>query len=137
MAFEGLRDIVIEQAKYFLEKAGEFYPFGSAVDQNGTIIPIGVQLENDFSQPHEVISFLERVMIQKLKNHEAEAVVLGTDVTYKPAGGTEIRSAIQVRMLRSDGDSIDYYLPYQNRGGRFTYEEFFVEKGTLNFLRVI
>ena len=137
MSLEELRNTILNQAKYFLLNAGEFYPFGAAINKKSEIVPLGVQLENDHPKSHEVIEVLERVIISKLKDGEAKMAGIGTDVTYKPTEGTEKKSAIQVRILQSNGESIDYYQPYEKRGEDFFYEELFSEPGTLNFLRLV
>jgi hypothetical protein len=137
MDLEKLRDVIIDQAKYFLAKAAEFYPFGAMINREGEVVPLGIKLDNDHPQSQEVIEILEKAIIPKLKNGEAKLAGIGTDVFYKPIDGAERKSAIQVRILEVNGKFIDYYLPYRNEGQKFAYEKLFSETGTLNFLRVI
>ena len=129
---EKLRDVIINQAKYFLANAGEFYPFGAMIAKDGSITPLGVQLEDDHPHPQEVIEVLESAIIKKLKNREAQFVGIGTDVNYKPVGRIEKKSAIQIRIL-GDDKSVDYYLSYRTENGEFIFEELFTESGTLTF----
>jgi len=137
MELERLKNVLIDQAKYFLANAGEFYPFGAVISTDGDIVPLGAQFENDRPTPQEVIGVLENSILRKLSKNEVKIAGIGTDVNYKPAGETEKKSAIQVRILESSGVSVDYYLPYRNETGNFVYEALFEEKGTLNFLNVI
>jgi hypothetical protein len=136
MEEEKLKNIIVEQAKFFLSEVGEFYPFGAMVNADGSIVPLGVQLENDYPNLMEVILVLEEAIIDKLKNREAKIGGIGTDVNYKPINETEKRSAIQIRILQVNGESKDFYLTYSNVNGKFIYEEIFSETGTLNFLKV-
>ena len=133
MESEKLKNYIIEQAKFFLAQAGEFYPFGAVIGSNGSVIPLGVQLEDDHPQSQVVIEILENAVIKKLRNKEAKLAGIGTDVFYKPVGSNERKSSIQIRILRSDGESTDCYLPYRKEGEEIVYEDALSEKGTLNF----
>ena len=138
MESEKLRDVIIDQAKYFLQNAGEFYPFGAMLSVAGSVVPIGVQMENDHPKPQEVIEILENTVIEKLKSRgEAKLAGIGTDVYYVPVGQTEKKSAIQIRILHTNGESVDYYLTYRKVAEKFIYEELITEKGTLNFLKMV
>lgn len=115
MEFDRLREAIINQAKHFLENAGEFYPFGGVINDTDEIVPLAAtpDPENDYPQPQEIIDLLEKAIIDKLKTGKAKAAGVCIDVIYRPRGAEHKKSAIQVKMLQSDGKSIDYYLPYK------------------------
>lgn len=137
MIVEKLREVILEQARFLQSRAGEFYPFGAFLTPDGRVVPLGVQLDNDHPQPQEVIKVLERVVVEKLKNNEATVAGIGTDVFYKDTEGNTRKSAIQIRLLQSNGESWDYYVPYVIEGGEFKYEVSFRENGTLSFLKLV
>jgi hypothetical protein len=137
MKFEKLRDVIVDQAKHFLLEAGEFYPFGGVVNSDGNITPLGVYLENDRPSPQDVIGLLEKAIIAKFHQREVSAAGICVDVHYRPTGEANKKSAIQIRMLGDTGESADYCLPYSIKDNTFVYESIFIEKGTLNFLKIV
>jgi hypothetical protein len=130
MNIDNLKNAIIDQAKYFLDHAGEFYPFGGVINNKDEIVPLAAATGDEHPQSQEVIDLLEKAIIEKLKNGEAKIAGICIDVTYKPRGENYKKSAIQIKMLQSDGASIDYYLPYNNIEDHIEYEELFDDIGT-------
>jgi len=126
-----LIDDIMSQAKLFLTDAGEFYPFGSYMKPDGTISPVGVYLENDHPESQDVLQILENAMKKRIEKKEAVVVGIGLDVLYKPDGESEKKDALKVMVLTNEGDSMDYYFPYKNKDGEFTFGKVFSETGTL------
>lgn len=126
-----LRDNIIDQAKFYISKVGEFYPFGSVLNRDGTIAPLGVYLGDDNPESIEVIDVLEKAIRSKLKNKEINMAGIGTDVLYKPANQVDKMDAIQVRILTAESESKDYYLTYEKKDGEVIYGAMFSEPGTL------
>lgn len=122
-----LRDNIIDQAKYFLSNAGEFFPFGAYINRKDEIIPLGVYLENDNPNSPEVLELLRRAIDLKLAMGDAKIAGIGTDVFYRPATEVEKESAIHIQILQSNGEKTGYYVPYRNENGSFVYETPFME----------
>jgi hypothetical protein len=61
-----IKDILFDQAKYFLLEAGEFYPFGTVLNQYHEIVPLGVYLDDEHPSPQTVIGVLEREVLEKI-----------------------------------------------------------------------
>ncbi|MBX2954510.1 MAG: hypothetical protein KF846_00035 [Cyclobacteriaceae bacterium] len=132
MESEKVKNYVIEQAKFFLTKAGEFYPFGVVIRIGGELVPLGVHLDNDHPTSQEVIDVLENAIVKKMRDNEISIAGIGADVFYNHGNSEEKKTAIQVRVLHSDGVSVDYFLPYEKSGDEIIYEMPIVDKGTLN-----
>lgn len=123
--------VIIEQARLFLTDAGEFYPFGVIVKIDGSLSPVGVQMDNDHPDSTEVLEMLQESILQSLKNKEAVAGAICLDVLYKPAGSKTKTDALKVMTLTSEGHSQDYFVPYRNEDGRYAFWEIVSEEGTL------
>jgi hypothetical protein len=130
MNIDNLKDVIIDQAKYFLDHAGEFYPFECVINNKNEIVPLAASTGDEYPQPQEVIDLLEKAITEKLRNSEAKIAGICIDVTYRPREADYKKSAIQIRMLQSSGESIDYYLPYSNIEDNISYEELFDDIGT-------
>jgi len=53
---EKLLPVIKEQACLFLLEAGEFYPFGTCIDQNDKFKPVSLYIEHVFPSSSEIIS---------------------------------------------------------------------------------
>jgi hypothetical protein len=51
---------LVNQAKMFLEKYHEFFPFAAAIGLDGKLVPIGAYLDTEEPASQEVIEFLEK-----------------------------------------------------------------------------
>jgi hypothetical protein len=132
---EMLIRMLLEQAKLFQLEANEFYPFGGLINKSGDIVPLGVYMENDHPDSHEVIQLLEKAILEKIDAGEAKLAAICADVFYKAANENIKKSAIQIRVVSETRDSIDYYLPYNNLDGEFSYEQLISGDGTLGLRR--
>ena len=128
-----LVESIILQAKYFLNDAGEFFPFGTSIDINGNISPIGTYSGNEHPKPIEVLKELEQGMQQMIGKRQYTGVAIGIDVRTVPPGGQEKVDAIEIRVDHKREGSTNYYLPYEKLdNGTFIFYEMFSNKGTLN-----
>jgi hypothetical protein len=50
-----IKEDIIQQAQYYLLKAGGFYPFGSTVNLDGSVSPQSAYVDSDQPDPNEVI----------------------------------------------------------------------------------
>jgi hypothetical protein len=126
-----LIDNIMDQARCFLTDGGEFYPFGSVIKPDRSIVPLGVYLENDHPDSTEVLQILEESIKSRLLKREAIVAGIGLDVLYKPAGESEKIDALKIMILTEEGYSMDYYLPYKTSDGEFIFDRLFSETGTL------
>ena len=75
-----LIDNIKLQAKYFLEEAGEFYPFGACINSQNQLKPIGLFLENEFPTSQEVLSELIKAIKKFLIDGSYTIAAVGIDV---------------------------------------------------------
>ncbi|MES2732407.1 MAG: hypothetical protein V4714_11680 [Bacteroidota bacterium] len=85
-----------------------------------------------------MIKILEQTFIKEISNGELTAAGIGIDVFVRLKENNEQISAIEIRILHSCGQSINYYLPYNQKGeaiNEFDFGAIFSEKGTLVVLQ--
>ncbi len=66
--YQQLIDALMAQAKYFLDEAGEFYPYGSVLDVDLQIRPVGFYSGEEYPEATEVLMQLETAVKEGLKN---------------------------------------------------------------------
>lgn len=119
--YQRLLDSLIAQAKYFLEESGEFYPYGSVIDADLKIKPIGYYSEVEYPESTEVLNQLETAVRAGLKNGKYLAAIIGVNVLINSDGNvtTEKKSALQLRTYLKDDESvlIQYSLFEQHEDG--------------------
>ena len=94
------------QAKYFLEDAGEFYPFGAALDLQNKIKPLSVYLNEEFPTSEMVFKELEIAIKKKLDDGNYIEAAIGFDINIKNNKG--MSSALRVKIFSRD-DKEKYY----------------------------
>lgn len=110
-----LTNLVLSQAKLFLDDAGEFFPFATAIDKNNNIKPVGVFFENDNPNSSEVFNFLEKVVRQNLSNGVYISAAIGLDVYITNNG--EKRTAIQITFYSKNESRSEIHLYVKNEAG--------------------
>lgn len=120
--YQQLLDALIAQAKYFLNEAGEFYPYGTVLDANLQIRPLGFYSEEEYPEATEVLMQLETAVKEGLKNGKYLAALIGVDVSITAPEGnsSEKRQALQVRIYTGDDDDqifIQYSIYEQTEDG--------------------
>jgi len=125
--FEKIRDLCLEQAKYFLENSGEFYPFGVILLPDGSLKPISVSIGEEYPDPNELITMLKNEIQKRLSTTEIIAGGIGVDVFIKsPKDGVSL-SAIEVKAIDKEGAKIAWYLPYFLQGKNVFYQDLIEE----------
>jgi hypothetical protein len=121
----------LEQGKFYLEKAGEFYPFGSILKNNGELVPLGIDIGEEYPDSLKIIEILEENILQRIDNNEILAGAIGTDVYIKSRKTNDTISAIEVRAIDSQRKSSNIYLPYAKVNNELFFQEPIKENGTL------
>ncbi len=118
---EKLVNIIKEQAKLFFIDAGALYPFGTCVDKNNNIRPIGAYLEGDDPSPLELIDLLEKNMREGFHNGEYSLGVIAVDVAVTK---DDIRcDAIELHFFEPNGAESKRYIQYQLQDDNVEFSE--------------
>ena len=123
---ELLIDNVLFQAKTFLADAGEFFPFGSVIDRDGNLKPVGIYFGDDHPQSTEVLERLEKVIIEGVKKHDYRIAAIGLDVAINTCTDNVSvkKDAIEIRLYDLDApDHKNFYYSYEKDGSCYTFTE--------------
>jgi hypothetical protein len=122
---------IVSQARFFLNDAGEFYPFGTVIKKDGQLSPVSAYLGTEHPESLEVFKFLAESLKERIRRDEALVVGIGLDVFYSPREDVGKVDALKVMILTKEGNSVDYYLPYHKQNGQYTFGEIITEEGSL------
>ncbi|MEO7922434.1 MAG: hypothetical protein ABIR30_02065 [Chitinophagaceae bacterium] len=111
-----LKENIIDQAKYYLENANEFYPFGGAL-KNNRIIPIGVYIDDERPESHKIFEILQRQILMGLKMGEYEIAAIGLDVFFK-----NTHPCLQIILYHFEKTDNFYYL-YTKEENKYLFKE--------------
>ena len=110
---ELLKNGIIEQAKYFLQEVGEFYPFGLAINSKGEIVPVGVYFGEEHPDSVIVITELGKVLFNGLKSGEYEIAAMGIDIFVNDNNvNSKKESALEIRIMNNEKLLAKYIVPY-------------------------
>jgi hypothetical protein len=123
---ELLIDNVLFQAKTFLADAGEFFPFGSVIDRDGNLKPVGIYFGDDHPQSTEVLERIEQAIIDGLKKHDYRIAAIGLDVAINTRINTvlERKDAVEIRIYELDTPQHKkFYYTYEKNESGYTLIE--------------
>lgn len=126
-------DLSIEQAKYYLENAGEFYPFGTIEHVDGQLQPVGMTTGEDYPDSKELISLLVESITGRILQKKLRAGAVGVDALISLPEFKEKVSVVEIKAIDEQGNALDCYLPYVIADNKPFYRELISRSGTLSF----
>lgn len=114
---------VLDQAELFLNDAGEFYPFATAIDQERRVIPMSVFLNDDIPNTIEMVSKLEEVIKDSIQHQQYKCAAIGLDVriTETQYDQQVYFDAVQIRLIQNGNWYVHNFI-YSNDSGKFIIE---------------
>lgn len=112
---KGLINMCKNQAQYFLNHAGEFFPFAVGLDQKKEFHPIGAYLENEHPNAQEVLNILTQSINRGIADKKYLIAGICTDVSVNRVINNVSRKidAIEVKIVKSSTDEHVLYVPYE------------------------
>jgi hypothetical protein len=127
---EELMNSLLPLAKKMLAEAGEFYPYGGYIDQNGRITHVSGRIEGtDYPKSKPIIDLLTRNFQQGAKDKKLKATAVIFDVRIRPPGEDNKTDAIQVCLDHQGGYSAKVLFPYTIKNGEVLFGNTFAHKG--------
>jgi len=108
---------MIKQANVFLEDAGEFYPFGTMIDKDGDVIPVGVYDEKEYLPSVEVIEILEKELLNYINDEGCLIVAIGVDVLLN--NKEKKQNALMIKTSYDGLSWSEQYYPYHTKNKVF------------------
>jgi hypothetical protein len=107
-------------AERMLVTHGGFYPYGSALTRDGTVVPVTAEPGEDPDAPDQLIERLHEAQRAVAPRHRAAATLFDATIAgdNEPAGS----DAIAVELDHVDGLACALYLVYRLAGDRVVFE---------------
>ncbi len=123
-----LFDDAVQTACAFLEKNGEFFPFGVVLAGYGQRRHVEGWTGAEQPAPADVIDLLVRGFRDGAVSGSYRATALVRNVRVRDAERDTVSDAVCVTLEHEDGTCINCYLPYsKNDKGLLTYGEVFAD----------
>jgi hypothetical protein len=119
----------VNTALYFLEKNGEFFPFGVVLVSNKEVRHVQGWTGDEQPPSEEVISLLKSGMRQAARRGEYLSIALVSDVRIRRANSEQIVDAIRISLEDMEAAPVICYLPYSLSDGSLLTEEMEFEPG--------
>jgi len=109
----------IKKAIYFLEKNGEFYPFGLCLNTLRCLIHINTYKGDEYPSSDDVIEQLTKILKKGVNNGDYLAVAIVSDVKIRDSETDGMSDAVRIELEHKESSPITCYLPYLiNEEGR-------------------
>src|SRR5947209_15890054 len=101
-----LLPVLFEFAQLMLRRAGEFFPFGAAITNDGQIQSVGGYTGDEHPPSQEVIDLLVAAFQRDAAAGKLRAAGICLDVRTVPPGSDHKTDAICARLEHADGEAI-------------------------------
>ena len=118
-SIEKLINVVKLQVDAFLLDANEFYPFGTYINNEGDIVPIGVYLGDDYPSSLEIIDSLKDNFNRQIQNGNCEIAAIAINVSVNENNKTF--DAVKVMIFKANREVETIYLKYVVRKSSVEY----------------
>jgi hypothetical protein len=118
---EMLNANIILQARYFLEAADEFFPFGCSLSPANELRPMGVYFDEEHPSSVDVITELEKAIKDGLLNNRYRSAAIGVDVSINNGDDAKKVSALEIRFISNDFTEVNYFR-YNKAGSSYVFE---------------
>ncbi len=121
-----LINILIPFAQKMLAKNGEFFPFGSSILKDGTMIDSAAYDGNKHQSSKVIIDLLTTAYCQKASRGDICAAGICQNVRTIPPGQVEKVDAIFIGLEHQSGETVNVYIPYKKgKRGKVDYGDLF------------
>ena len=116
----------LQTAIHFLEKSGEFFPFGVSMTADGEISHNQGWAGDERPPSQELIDLLLRGFAERAEHGEIKATALIYDVVVSLDGTTK-SDAISITVEHAAADPVTCFLPYWKNSDAFEFGELVAE----------
>ena len=117
----------VEVAAEMLEQEGEFEPFALALRNDGEVMHLSPEEDDEELEPEQVVESLRKTLRESSETYRAVAVV--ADVTLEDENDQAMTAAIQVSMEHTIEEPVNCYVPYEFKGEALELAELVGEPG--------
>ena len=117
---QALVEHCLETAKQMLDQTNEFHPFGAFLGKNGTVHPLGVEVDKkNIPSNGDLIQQLND--LAKTENIEHYSLCYEVSIQLETSRNPTDAICVEIKVK----DVPKFYLPFSKAGETFVYEEVF------------
>jgi hypothetical protein len=124
-----LMNAAIPFAEQMLQKYGEFFPYGQALDANGKVVSVAASNGQEHPPSAEIIKLLKEGFVQGADAGKYKATALVYDVRVQLSADQAKSDAIAVSLNHKDNYSVVVFFPYKFDGKKLVVGEPFSSQG--------
>lgn len=126
---ESLMNAALPFAEEMLQKHGEFFPYGQALDTKGKVVSVAATNGQEHPPSAEIISLLKKAFIEGANSGRYKATALVYDARIQlPSTGAK-SDAIAVSLNHRNDYSVVVFFPYRREGEKLVMGEVFANRG--------
>ena len=126
---EDLMNSALPFAEQMLQKHGEFFPYGQALDVNGKVVSVSASNGKEHPPSAEIIVLLKKAFVQGASAGKYKATALIYDVRVQLPSSDIKSDAIAVSLNHKDNYSVVVFFPYKREGTKLIMGEVFANRG--------
>ena len=129
---EELMNQIISFSEEMLNKYGEFYPYGSVMNNDQSIRPVAYYDGNDQPQSQDVINNLTKIYKEYAQKKEIRASAIIWNAKMKSPVTNEMIDVVIVSIEHKEKYSVQVVFPYTITNGKVSWGDVFAMKGLNN-----
>jgi hypothetical protein len=132
---ETLMNEAIDFAEVLLNKNGEFFPFGKAMDADGNIVSVAAYDGDEHSPSQEVIDMLKAGFRSCGQKGEYIACALAYDVRVRSQESGDPVDAVAIDLDNVNDYSVTVFFPYSMQNGEAVFGSISAQQGDNDIFR--
>jgi hypothetical protein len=124
-----LLNFLLPFAERMLSQHGEFYPYAAALDSDGAVSAVGIDMHDDSPDVGELLIALHQGLRERAAEGAIRASGIAADVTLTDPDSGETTDAVQVELDHADADAVDIFVPYETKAEGIEFGELVAAEG--------
>jgi len=112
---------ILQQASAFLQDAGAFFPFGTAIGQQGEIRPVGLDMGEENPKSDEMLQILSEAFVERIQQKQYKCAAIAVDVALTIDG--EKMDAVEIHLFETDSPVEKTYFKYHQTGDAYAFAQ--------------
>ena len=124
-----LLNFLLPHAEQMLNQHGEFYPYAAALDGEGELSAVGIDVDEIVAGFARRMKFDPEGLRERAAQGAIRASGIAADVTLTDPDSGETTDAVQVELDHADADAVDIFVPYETEGESIKFGELVAAEG--------
>ena len=120
---------LLPHAEQMLNEHGEFYPYAAALDSEGELTAVGMDIVDEGPDVGELLLALHQGLRERAAEGAIRASGIAADVTLTDPDSGETTDAVQVELDHADADAVDIFVPYETESDGIRFGKLVAAEG--------